>query len=112
MREWQRSGRTLSMAPARNTRSPLTNTRIPPEQLVKGVIHQYLTSRDFNGYKIDNIPPAELKELLGPLLRGEVLSARYGDLDPNPFIRPFSDPEPATQLQMLQESNLDLIVLY
>jgi len=82
------------------------------KRLVNLAVSHYLASRDFNGYLVPEKSPERLRSLLWPLLEHEILAARFGDLDINPHIRPFSDPPPDVQLKMLTESNLDLVVVY
>ena len=81
-------------------------------QLIKSAIEQYLGSDDFNGLHLEGMSSSQIRRLLKPLVEREILSVRCGDLDINPFIRPFSDPPVLKQLQFLQESNLKLVVVY
>src|SRR6266849_3252988 len=79
---------------------------------LRAVVKQYLTSRDFNGYRVDDLEGEELRTFLKPLLEQSFITARYGDLEINPYIRPFKDPPVDIQLKMLQESTLSLVVVY
>jgi hypothetical protein len=90
------------------------NVLMSPDRrkLVSATVTCYLGCSDFKGYCLKNVPPKELRRLLRPLLEKEIIAGRYGDLDINPFIRPFSDPAPDVQLEMLESSDLDLVILY
>jgi hypothetical protein len=84
------------------------NTR----ELVKSAVEHYLKSNDFNGLLLKDMSPSQIRRVLKPLLEKEILAVRYGDVDLNPFIRPFSDPPIDLQLRFLRESKLDLVVVY
>ena len=112
-------------APAQPSRQPPPSLSLgsfakkmnPHEQLIDQAFKHYVESRDFNGHSLGDpcsafdLTPEKVRDWLGILVSADKVVLRFGEHG-NPFIKAFPDPPIETQLKILNEADLSLIVVY
>jgi hypothetical protein len=89
----------------------------PDDKLVDLAFKHYIESSDFNGFSFGDLTtevgmmPDELRAWLQSLITAEKIVLRFGEYG-NPFIKTLPDPPKEIQLQILEKSNLSLVVVY
>lgn len=88
------------------------------DNILRKITEFYLSSRDFNGLRIENLvhdfklKESEIKSIIISLIQEDKISLNFGDIHPNPYIKAFPEEPAEKQIAKLQSANLENFCVY
>ncbi len=88
------------------------------DDILRKITEFYLSSRDFNGLRIENLvhdfklKESEIKSIIISLIQEDKISLNFGDIHPNPYIKAFPEESTEKQIAKLQSANFKHVCAY